>query len=408
MALGYGESIRFNYTGKSQYTTLGPGKYRIQCYGARGRSGTNGGYSIGYIRLKKDTKLWVYCGESPNNGYIGGWNGGGNCSHTSGYGGGGRTSVSLNGIDNSASWNTTEHMQNIIMCAKGGNGAGYTYQTGGTYKTLVNNASTNYSGTYQTTVYRFTPSVSGKVYFWSNLQSASTGDPYGFIYRINSSGTAVLVSSNNNSNGNSQFYMSANVSPNYTYEFRIRHFVASYEDIYRAYYTITYDTRTYVTVYGYGAGSNYGYAGNSSGYPFGTCALKGDVTVESFSYSSSGGSSGHGYCVITRVPVDIHYTNCSGSKTQTYGDETITLSTIIKRKVDNYLKSYVLFEVSPLPDKQLRKLTETIYIPKDLWYDIYVDAIYVANLRYNSNIYHETHYQDSFDFNKFNKIVGDL
>ena len=102
----------FNYTGSTQYKTLKPGTYTIECWGAQGGSyssyyGGAGGYSVGTITLTKNsTDLYIYVGGQPeattSTGETpGGFNGGGKgCSRTYNYssygqGGGGATDVRI-------------------------------------------------------------------------------------------------------------------------------------------------------------------------------------------------------------------------------------------------------------------------------------------------------------------------
>ena len=42
----------FEYNGKIQSITLGPGKYQLECFGAKGYNGTNGNYVKAILRLK--------------------------------------------------------------------------------------------------------------------------------------------------------------------------------------------------------------------------------------------------------------------------------------------------------------------------------------------------------------------
>ncbi|MCO5822963.1 glycine-rich protein [Clostridioides difficile] len=126
----------FNYTGTEQNVILKPGKYRITCYGACGgalhyQSNTpKGGRVYGTLTLRKDTKLYVYVGQS-------GWyeadstttvdnrtgfNGGGKGAFASGSGkkyslwGGGATDVRLIG----GAWDNEQSLLSRIIVAGGG------------------------------------------------------------------------------------------------------------------------------------------------------------------------------------------------------------------------------------------------------------------------------------------------
>lgn len=104
--------MNFDYTGSVQTTTLTPGTYKLECWGAEGGSyssyyGGAGGYSVGTITLTKNsTDLYIYVGGQPeattSTGETpGGFNGGGKgCSRTYNYssygqGGGGATDVRI-------------------------------------------------------------------------------------------------------------------------------------------------------------------------------------------------------------------------------------------------------------------------------------------------------------------------
>ncbi|MGO0862013.1 glycine rich domain-containing protein, partial [Clostridioides difficile] len=99
----------FNCTGNEQSVTLSPGKYKLECWGARGgATGTPyesgfyyglGGYCSGEITLRKEITLYVYVGFDGKRGYTSvnnqnGWtfNGGGYGSSRSG---GGATDIRL-------------------------------------------------------------------------------------------------------------------------------------------------------------------------------------------------------------------------------------------------------------------------------------------------------------------------
>ena len=311
MALIPGESIRFDYTGKVQSITLGPGRYRIQCYGAKGANGSNGGYIQGDIGLTKDTVLYAYCGQSPTN-YTGGWNGGSNCSNTSGLGGGGRSDVALDGAANSTTWNSDAHLQNILISAKGGNGGTIT----GATPTTLKSGTASYTNRAGVLVYTWSPTVSIECTFYT---ISHTSDPYGHVFK---NGSSYL--SNDDGNGNLDFKISFTATPGNTYQF----YVGAYSAAGSASYVITTGTQTIVG--GNGAGSNYYYAANTvSSYPYGTCKLNSSIYVEdALSYSTHTDANSHGYIVITRIAAKITYINCTGSRSQVYGKDADYASAI--------------------------------------------------------------------------------
>ncbi|HFL3544062.1 TPA: glycine-rich protein [Clostridioides difficile] len=113
----------FNYTGSEQSVTLKPGKYKLECYGARGAregqsggvvGGAVGGYASGELTLKKETLLYIYTGEcgkisSTTNTF----NGGGVGTYATG---GGATDIRLvNGI-----WYNSHSLLSRILVAGGG------------------------------------------------------------------------------------------------------------------------------------------------------------------------------------------------------------------------------------------------------------------------------------------------
>lgn len=387
MALSPNESIRFDYNGYMQSITLTPGKYYLQCYGAKGYKGSYGGYTRGYIRLKETTTLYVSCGQSPTS-YKGGWNDGGDCSNTSGYGGGGRTDISLYGT-NSTSWNTSTHLNSIILAAQGGSGGTYAYQvTTGTPAGTLSSGSASYNTKSETTVYTHTATGNYTVTFSTGRYTGKS--PVTRIYRGGS-----LVGSS-----------SVSVLKGYTYSFRVigRGSSAGYGT---ARYTISKSsdrvTTTHYVYGGSGAGTNYGYnSTNSSSYPFGTCTLDSDYNVES--YSSTGATSaasGHGYAIITRVSVDIIHTDCSATPDKVYGSETVIVEANSVLIRDKELFTFTMLELSTLGDTSLiRDDTITIDIPENIWYDIEVKAIFNSDPRHNSNLYRDSQSINAFDFYK--------
>lgn len=125
-----GEVKEFDYTGGVQtYVVPSDGVYQIKLWGANGGNdasgiGGRGGYVIGSVHLKADQQLSVYVGGaglSAATGRGGGYNGGGNAGTAgSSGGGGGATSISLV----LGTWNDITVLENRIMVAGGGAGAG--------------------------------------------------------------------------------------------------------------------------------------------------------------------------------------------------------------------------------------------------------------------------------------------
>ncbi|MGS5517739.1 glycine rich domain-containing protein [Clostridioides difficile] len=121
----------FNCTGSEQSVTLKPGKYKFECWGARGGTrGTPyesgfyygyGGYCSGEITLKKETTLYLYVGLDGRKDYR--FNGGGSGSSASG---GGATDIRLVGGE----WDNEQGLLSRIIVAGGGGGTADTYRGG--------------------------------------------------------------------------------------------------------------------------------------------------------------------------------------------------------------------------------------------------------------------------------------
>lgn len=120
----------FRYTGAAQeYLVPADGTYRIELWGASGGDifpyyGGKGGYTDGYISLKKNQVLYFFVGGKGAKGTAGGFNGGGSLlSGQQSYGssGGGATDVRLIG----GAWDSFEGLKSRIMVASGGGGANY-------------------------------------------------------------------------------------------------------------------------------------------------------------------------------------------------------------------------------------------------------------------------------------------
>lgn len=132
------KTIEFDYTGHSQTIELLPGKYKIECYGAKGADvyfnnlvgkGGFGAYVSGEIELKTPTRIYIYIGETGKTGFSNlsrTYNGGGGTSisqeddKVNSHGsGGGSTDIRLIGGD----WSEEESLKSRIMVASGGGSA---------------------------------------------------------------------------------------------------------------------------------------------------------------------------------------------------------------------------------------------------------------------------------------------
>lgn len=111
----------FNYTGSTQFKTLKPGTYTIECWGGQGGTyssyiGGYGGYSKGTITLTKTTTVYVSVGGAgSSSSTAAGFNGGGT-GISSGRGGGGATDVRIG----------QNSLYSRVIVAGGGGGAGVT------------------------------------------------------------------------------------------------------------------------------------------------------------------------------------------------------------------------------------------------------------------------------------------
>ncbi|MDY3083545.1 MAG: glycine rich domain-containing protein [Clostridioides difficile] len=121
----------FDAVNSAQEIILKPGKYKLECWGARGGAlGTPfesgfyygyGGYCSGEITLKKETTLYLYVGIDGRKGYN--FNGAG---YGNGASGGGATDVRLIG----GTWDNEQGLLSRIIVAGGGGGT-YDKQHGG-------------------------------------------------------------------------------------------------------------------------------------------------------------------------------------------------------------------------------------------------------------------------------------
>lgn len=150
----------FDYTGDIQTTTLTPGTYILETWGAQGGYGMNetyrggyGGYSVGTITLTESTTLYIAIGGQGTNGISnvdavnsGGYNGGGSSkSNTAKYVGAGGGATHIATVDGLLS--TLSGSINNILIVSGGGGAGAVVpnsydSTGGDAGGYVGNAGT--------------------------------------------------------------------------------------------------------------------------------------------------------------------------------------------------------------------------------------------------------------------------
>ncbi len=150
------ESVsNYNYIGKEQMLALLPGKYKFECWGARGGSNYNenknyGAYTSGIIELSKNMAFYVYVGEKGdtnrsikyNGGAIGGKS---NYMHSGieGCSGGGATDIRTI----AGNWSDFNSLKSRIMVAAGAGGAtNPVYETAGQYS--IAGGLNGYSGGY--------------------------------------------------------------------------------------------------------------------------------------------------------------------------------------------------------------------------------------------------------------------
>ena len=107
--------------------TLIPGKYKFEVWGAQGGIAEsqsyvcypgNGGYSAGFIKIFKETDIFVYVGGKGMSKGVGGFNGGGNVSNTASTAGGGGASDIRIGVDD---------LHARVIVAGGGGGLEHSY-----------------------------------------------------------------------------------------------------------------------------------------------------------------------------------------------------------------------------------------------------------------------------------------
>lgn len=142
--------MNFDYTGSVQTTTLTPGTYKLECWGAEGGNsnqsngtygnGGKGGYSTGILNVSTNTTIYITVGGQGQNGVLntrtaGGFNGGGDGYGTHNFGvgggGGGASDISLTSpVFSHSSYfinniRDTNSLLSRIIVAGGGGSAGY-------------------------------------------------------------------------------------------------------------------------------------------------------------------------------------------------------------------------------------------------------------------------------------------
>lgn len=139
--------MNFTYTGSVQTTTLVPGEYKFECWGASGGDAANatynggtggkGGYSFGILKVSNTSKYYIIVGgqgqsynTSLSKSYAGaggfGGGGAGGAAWMSGNVSGGSGGGGLSGIFKSATYNGNE----IIIAGGGGGGGGSASSSG--------------------------------------------------------------------------------------------------------------------------------------------------------------------------------------------------------------------------------------------------------------------------------------
>lgn len=403
------ESITYNYTGKCQKITLEPGNYRIECFGGKGggNTGAKGDKTTGYYSIKKRTNLFLYIGGQSTSG-TGGWNGGQTVTESGVYGGGGATSVALNGTDGSTNWNDSKHLNSRLIMAAGGQGQGKTGgATTGTFTSTRIDARTEFVNRQGVHAGYIIPKKSGTVYFRSNGYNY---DPYGFIDDANGK----QLASNDDSgrtgsyfgsppwNGEHHYWdwlIQMNVQAGVKYQFRVGSFASSlganitgWAKWYATFPESEVVLYMSITSGGKGGGSNY-FA--SSLFSTSTNTLN---------------NAGNGKVVITRIGHQIVTTNCTADTTYVVGGETVTLNVSKTLWLDGYAQAFAAFQTSYPKINILKENEKYLFIvPVELDLElaygekITIEAIF-TKMRCNSNYYKDSIPQSFFDFEK---IVGD-
>ena len=201
--------MNFDYTGSVQTTTLTPGRYKLECWGAEGGNGTDypntngkGGYSVGVLTLSQTLNIFIYAGgagiatPSASEWTItnGGFNGGGwTRSYNKSVGSGGGGSDIRIGQDSlyarvivAGGGGGSGNGQGASGHGGGYNGIGYVAGTGSV--SINNNGYNNVIGNYAT------QTTGGDcIVYQSDEQNNSKAGTFGIgacFYSNNSSNTA--------------------------------------------------------------------------------------------------------------------------------------------------------------------------------------------------------------------------
>lgn len=386
MALAVNQSQRFNYTGGTQSITLKSGKYKIQCYGARGGgSGAAGGYSEGIIEFDKTTTLTVYCGGTPS-GQSGGY---GYSSGSSGQSGGGKYSYGGGG------GSAVLMSSTILLRAAGGKGTDNSYQTSAQVpKGMTTSGSIARSGG-STTIYSFTAASSGTASVSINFTGWS-GDKY--FYNPDN----LYVYKNGTLVSDIKYGRSASVSCAVGDSIRFVHYCYSSQRC-TLNYTVTYPGSE--TVY-----TTHNLTGGSGG---------GATSVSSLmtNASTSGSNTGNGYIIITCQVIHSLIINCKNCTIDGYSSmEIITAKTYSIKALHSMIINGIpsILDNVSIPNgltgyvnivdlRFVELIVNATLLSKGAEYTI--EAFYHENIRLNSDLY-----KNSTDDNvsDFLKILGEI
>lgn len=387
------ESITYNYTGKCQKITLKPGYYRIDCYGGKGggNTGAGGNKATGYYHITNNTDLFMYIGGQSTSAE-GGWNGGETVTESGVYGGGGATSVSLNGTEGSSDWNDPVHLNSLLIMAAGGQGQGKTGgATTGTYSSTRIDAKTEFVNRAGVQAGYIIPKTSGTLTFQSDGYSH---DPYGFIDNANGKNIASDDDSGRSYTGRSwDFRIQMGISAGTQYVFRIGSYASSLGTTGWSNWWATFPESevvlyTVVTSGGLGGGNDY----------FSNDIFDSSVTEYV--------NSDNGKIVITRIGHQVITENCTTDTKYVIGGEKVSLSVLKTLWLDGYAQTFVAFQIN-YPDINLMKEDDKYVFIAPINLDdklpfgepITIKAIF-SKIRCNSNYYKDSVTQETFDFNK--------
>ncbi len=387
------ESITYNYTGKCQKITLEPGYYRLECYGGKGggSTGANGSKTMGYYKIEQRTDLYLYIGGQSTSG-TGGWNGGQTVTESGVYGGGGATSIALNGTDGSTNWNDSKHLNSRLIMAAGGQGQGKT--GGATTGTCTNtriDARTEFVNRTGVQAGYIIPKASGQLIFQSDGYSH---DPYGFIDNASGGNLASNDDGGRSYTGRSwDFRITLNVTAGTKYVFRVGSFASSLGTTGWANWWATFPNSEAVlymsiTSGGTGGGSDY----------FGSGLFSTSKTALS--------NAGNGKVVITRIGRQVTTINCTSDATYVVGGDTVTLSVSNTLLLNGYAQIFTAFQTNYPKINILKENGKYFFIvPPELDIElpygekITIEAIF-AKIRCNSNFYKDSIPNHVYDFEK--------